>query len=220
MPSVDDVLRQAFEPTDESWVRLAPAACAEVVTRHRRHQVVRRSVVGALAAAVLAVGVAVVDGDPGPRTVQPAEPPPTPTATVVTAPLEGTWISSGLDETDVSAAATAAGVPDAVDAMLEQLPEPPFKVVMVVRGSSLSTSVRPRDGQDVLMDQETLSTTGRRLEVRPFDVPVATFHRWVLESAVLTMSFESTTEGVKNGVPGEAWQRLLYDSAPLARQAP
>jgi hypothetical protein len=177
-------------------------------------------VVGALAVAALAVAATVVDGDPGPRTVQPADPTPTPTATVVAAPLEGTWISTDLDEADVRAAATAAGVPDAVEKMLEQLPKPPFKVVMVVRGSSLSTSVRPQGGPDVLMDQETLSTTGRRLEVRPFDVPVATFHRWVLESAVLTMSFESTTEGVKDGVPGEAWQRLLYDSAPLARQGP
>ena len=77
MSSVDDRLRQAFETPDEEWVRRARAARGEVLARHRRHQLALRSAGGALAAAALVVAVTVVDGDPGTRTIQPADPIPT-----------------------------------------------------------------------------------------------------------------------------------------------
>ena len=218
MPSVDDVLRQAFEARDDGWQPGAETARRTVRARHHRRQVATRAAAASACAAALVVAAAALTSGPDPRTVAPVVPPPaSSTSPAPGTPLEGTWTSTDLNETDVTAAANAAGVPGAVDAMLEQLPAPPFQVVMVVRGSSLTTSVRAQGAQGALMDQETLSTTGQRLEVRPFDVPVATIHRWVLESAVLTMSFESTTEVVKDGVPGEAWQRLLYDSAPFTR---
>jgi hypothetical protein len=35
---------------------------------------------------------------------------------------------------------------------------------------------------------------------------------------VLRLDFVSTTEGLAGGIPGEAWQRLLYDSKPFTRQ--
>jgi hypothetical protein len=34
------------------------------------------------------------------------------------------------------------------------------------------------------------------------------------------MSFVRTTEPRSQGVPGEAWQRLLYDSVPYAARLP
>lgn len=227
MSSVDDRLRQAFGTADDEWVRRAPAAQVGLRARHRRHQLVRRSVLAGACAAAVVTAFVVTDGGAQPRTVQPAEPSPTPSATsspgntpAPTAPLEGTWISRPLDADDVRAAANAAGAPGVATLMLEDLPDDAFKVVMVVRGSSLSTSVRSTGGADILLDQETISTTGQQLELRPFDTPAVTLHQWVISSGVLTMSLVSTTEESKAGVPGEAWQRLLYTSEPLARQDP
>lgn len=218
MPSVDDVLHHAFQAQDDEWTRRAPAARDEVLSRHRRHQVLRRSIAGSLVAASLVVALSLADGDPGTRVVEPAEPIPTSTAPAGATPLEGTWISEPLGKDEVYRAARRADAAKAATAMVEVLPEGPFRVVMVVRGSSLSTSVRSRGAEDMLLDQEALSITGQQLELRPFDIPAATFHQWAVDGEVLTMSFGSTSEGWKDGVPGEAWHRLLYDSAPLARQ--
>jgi hypothetical protein len=225
MPSIDDALRQAFEPADDEWVLQAPAALAAVRTRHRRHQVVRRSVLAGACAAAAVTAFVVADGGSQPRTIQPAVPTPSATSSpsstpVPTAPLEGTWISRPLDADDVRAAAAQVGAPGSASRMLADLPDGVFRVVMVVRGSSLSTSVRSTGSADVLLDQESISTTGQQLELRPFDMPAVTLHQWVISGGVLTMSFVSTTERVKAGVPGEAWQRLLYNSEPLAHQDP
>ena len=38
-------------------------------------------------------------------------------------------------------------------------------------------------------------------------------HTYVLEDGTLRFAFVSTTEREENGVPAEAWQRLLYDTA-------
>ena len=218
MPSVDDALRRAFEAVDDDWAALAPAMHSAVRTRHRRRTVAMRALVGATCAAAV-VGALSLSSDIDTRTVGPVDPPPASTSPSSTGPLEGTWISTPLDEQDVRAAARAAGSSGAATPMLEDLPDAPFEVVMVVRGSSLQTSVREQGSEDLLLlDEETLSTTGQQLELRPFDVPAATVHQWAVYGGVLTMSFGSTTEGSMGGVPGEAWHRLLYDRAPLARR--
>lgn len=219
MPSVDDVLRGAFDLSDETWVLGAESAHRAVRARHRR-QVITRTVAGVACAAAL-VAAATLTADPDTRTVAPADPPTTSTSTpaVTAGPLEGTWVSTPLDEQDVRAAARRTGASGAARAMLKDLPGAPFEVVMVVQGSSLRTSVRRQGSSDlVVLDQETLSTAGRTVEVRPFNVAAATLHRWTIKSGVLRMSFRSTSEPLVDGVPGEAWQRLLYDSAPLARR--
>lgn len=217
MPSVDDLLRQAFEAPDDEWVRGAASAHRSVVARHRRHLVVTRTVAAAACAAVIVGGAVSLTADTEPRTVAPADTPAS-TSPPIGGPLEGTWISEPLGQDDVRAAANRAGASKSATAMLEVLPHTPFRVVMVVRGSSLSTSVRTRGAADMLLDQETISTTGQQLELRPFDIPAATIHQWAVEGGVLTMSLMSTNEESKGGVPGEAWQRLLYDAAPLTRR--
>ena len=218
MSSVDDRLRQAFGTSDEEWVRRARAAHGEVRARHRRRQLALRSAGGALAAAALVVAVTVVDGDPGTRTIQPADPTPTTTTRAGATPLEGTWISRPLGASDVRAAAGAAGAPAAAAAMLEDLPPGDFRVVMVVRGSSLRTLVRSAGGKDRLMDEEVISTTGQDLELRTlFGAPSASVHGWSVQGDELTMTFGSTTEESAAGVPGEAWHRLLYDTATFTR---
>ncbi|RYB96636.1 hypothetical protein EUA06_03490 [Nocardioides glacieisoli] len=218
MSSVDDRLREAFATPDDEWVRRAPVAHRELRARHRRHQLVRLGVVSGLAAAAVVVAVAVVGGDPGTRTIEPADPTPTSTAPAGAAPLEGTWISGPLGRPEVRAAARAAGAPDAAGAMLEDLPDGTFRVVMVVRGSSLQTRIRSTGAEDAIMDEEIISTSGAELRLRTlFGDPGASVHGWRVRGDELTMTFRSTTEGASAGVPGEAWHRLLYDSAPFTR---
>lgn len=218
MPSVDDLLHQSFDTLDEEWVRRAPAARDELHRRHRRYRSVRRRTVGgALAAAALTVAVTVADGEPHSRGAEPAEPVVTRTAPAPSTPLEGRWISALLDEADVRSAARRAGAPGAADRMLDQLPATPFRVVLVVRGSSLRTSVRTADGRDTLMDEESISTTGSEVELRPSGAPGGSAHRWAVQGPELTIRFGSTTEGVVDGVPGGAWQHLLYASATFTR---
>ena len=48
-----------------------------------------------------------------------------------------------------------------------------------------------------------------RAGLREAGVPIA------LDPTLLRLAFVSTTEGATDGVPGEAWQRLLYDAAAL-----
>ena len=218
MSSVDDRLRQAFGTADEEWVRRAPAAQVELHARHRRHQLVRLGVVGALAAAAVVVAVTVGDGDAGTRTIQPAGPVPASTTPAGATSLEGTWVSGPLRPSDVRAATRAAGAPAAATVMLEELPAGEFRVVMVVQGSSLRTYIRSDAAEDALTDEEVISTTGQELELRTlFGDPSASVHRWTVQGDELTMTFRSTTEDDVAGVPGEAWQRLLYDTAPFTR---
>ena len=218
MSSVDDRLRQAFGTADQEWVRRAPTAHGELRARHRRHQLVRLGVAGALASAAAVVAVTVVDGDAGERTIQPADPTPTSTTPAAATPLEGTWISAPLRPPDVQDAARAAGAPTAAASMLEDLPDGAFRVVMVVRGSSLQTRVRSAGAKDAIMDEEVISTTGAELRLSTlFGEPSSTVHGWIVQEDELTMTFRSTTEGAVAGVPGEAWHRLLYDTATFTR---
>lgn len=220
MSSVDDRLREAFGTADDEWVRRAPAAHRELRSRRRRNQLLQRGVVGALTAAAVAVVLVMVDGDVGTRTVQPAAPVPTTSSAppVGSTPLEGTWVSAPLRAADVRAAARAAGDRAAAAAMLDDLPVGDFKVVLVVRGSSLRALVRSDGTADQLLDEEVISTTGQELELRTlFGQPRTSVHGWRIRGAELTMTFRSTTEGPRRGVPGQAWQRLLYDTAEFTR---
>jgi hypothetical protein len=38
-------------------------------------------------------------------------------------------------------------------------------------------------------------------------------HTYVLDGDTLRFAFVSTSEGESDGVPAEAWQRLVYDAA-------
>ena len=218
MSLVDDRLRQAFGTADEEWVRRAPAAHGELRARHRRQRLVRLGAAASVAAIATAVVVAVTVADSGTRTIQPADPTPSSVTPTGATPLEGTWVSGPLRPSDVRAATRAAGAPAAATAMLENLPSGEFRVVMVVRGSSVQTLIRTEGAEDALVDEEVISTTGQELELRTlFGDARASLHGWTVRGDELTMTFRSTTEERVGGVPGEAWQRLLYDTAAFTR---
>ena len=221
MPSVDDALHRAFQAPDDEWARRAPAAHATVLARHRRAQRIRRGF--AASAVAVAASAAVVllmsTGDlRDARSVQPAGRTSTTTAPALSSPLEGTWKTGLLDASDVRAAARAAGAPRAATAMLDVLPRAPFRVVVVVRGANLETSIKAVGSVPEVLDRESISVEGDLVTVRPFAVSATTVHSWAIDGDRLTLDFGSTTEADDDaGVPGEAWQRLLYDSATFTR---
>ncbi|RYC13723.1 hypothetical protein [Nocardioides zhouii] len=221
MSSVDDRLREAFGTADDEWVRRAPAAQGELRARHRHGQRIRRGLaagaVAAVASAATVVALTAGDGR-GPRGVEPAEPTTPAVTPAVTSSLEGKWTSGPLRASDVRAAARAAGAPEAAAAMLTDLPRAPFRVVVAVRGASLSTYVQGAGGRRVDLDQESIAVEGGLMTVRPFTISAETVHAWEISGDTLTLDFRSTTEPDNDaGVPGEAWQRLLYDTVSLTR---
>lgn len=218
MPSVDEVLRHAFEHADDGWGRLAPVARSAVVARHRRHQLVQRGVAAGVVTVAATLVVVLSSGDVrDSRGIEPAEQTPTATGSPLATPLEGRWVSGPLGVADVRAAARAAGMPQSADIMLADLPRTPFRVVVAVRGASLSTYVEGPGGRRELLDQESISVDGSLATLSPFDMVAGTVHAWAISGDTLTMDFRSTTEGETDGIPGESWQRLLYDAGAFTR---
>ena len=217
--SVDDRLREAFGETDLTWDDRTAPALREVTTRERRERVFRRTAI-TVAAAAATVAVVLVVTNPGDRDQVPAPEPPTPTPTSEVAdPLDGYWVSVPVTRADVRRAARMAG--DASDAvtMLGALPAFPFRVTMTIDGdrNALVSHVR-HAGQEDLMDEENVELEGQHLVLNPQFAEGATIHGWSLEGDTLRLTFVSTTEAASDGVPAEAWQRLLYDAVAFTRE--
>ena len=211
--SVDDRLREAFAETDPTWDDRTAAALREVTVRERRERITRRTAVTMAAAAATAAVVLVV-ANPGDRDEVPApEPTPTPT-TEVANPLDGFWVSEPVTRADVRRAARLAGDASAAATMLDELRSVPFRVTMTIDGdrNALITHVRYGDEEE-LMDEENAEVDGDRVRFTPQFADGDTVHGWSLADGALRLTFVSTTEATENGVPAEAWQRLIYDTA-------
>lgn len=215
--SVDDRLREAFGETDRTWDEQVPAALAALTVRQRRETVVRR---GGGASLVAAAAVAVVAVTLTQRTDDAPTPADDPTSTpsgpgAQPNPLDGTWVSGLLTRADVRRAARLAGDQGDASAMLADLPPTPFRVVLYVSGdrSSMHAAFRAAGRPEQNADEENLTVTANRVVMQPMFAEGENVHTYVLEDGTLRLAFVSTTEGEENGVPGEAWQRLVYDTA-------
>ena len=214
--SVDDLLRSAFEPTDDSWDRAADDALAAVRRRHARGVLLRRSATaGAFVAAVAAVAVAVgtdrATDDSGP---DPGSPPSTSSARSV---LDGRWRTEVLDEGDVRAALRQAGYEQYAEQVLPTLgTAPSFRLVWVVTFETAELRV-VSGGTSEVLDAATVDVGGTRVTIAPRFAEGESDHEYALTGDVLDLTFVSTTEGAVDGVPGEVWQRLLYDAFDFGR---
>ena len=223
--SVDDQLRSAFGEMDESWDQLADEALREVRRRHARGVLLRRAAVaGAVAAAVVAgvvlVGTDRLGGESAPDPVGPPttparvdEPPPASSPTV----LEGRWRTALLDEDDLRTALEQSGNLQYADRILPALRPVPFRLEWVVTYETAELRMVSGDGTEVL-DKITLAVEGDQVTVAPRFADGATVYQFVLTDDELRLTLVSTTEGVENGVPGEVWQRLLYDAFGFVRR--
>ena len=219
--SVDDRLREAFGETDRSWDDQMPAALAALTARQRRETVVRRGSAAALvaSAAVAALAVTVVQQDDD--APSPAPPPPRPSPTSGTGnPLDGLWTSEPITRPDVRRVARLTG--DASDAatMIDGLPAVPFQVTLNIDADRNEMITHARVGdQESVIDQESVELDGDQVRLTPQLADGGNVHGWSLSGNTLRFVFVSTTEAPgDDGVPAEAWQRLLYDTATFTRQ--
>ncbi len=215
--SVDDRLREAFGEVDRSWDEQVPAALAALTARQRRETAVRRAAAASLVAAAAVATVAVTVSQRADDAPSPSEDPTTP-ATGVGAkpnPLDGTWVSEPLSRGDVRRAARLAGDAGDAAAMLADLPGTPFRVALYVDGnrSSMHAVFRVEGRTEENADEENVTVSGDRMVMQPMFDDGENVHTYVLEEGTLRFAFVSTTEGESEGVPGEAWQRLVYDTA-------
>jgi len=220
--SIDDQLRAAFVPEDETWTTRGPGALADVRRRHRRGVVVRRGAVGLAAAAVVTAVVLAAGGGLGDEaTPDPAVPPSTETTDGVvdrTEVLDGRWRTELLDEGTIRSAMEAAGDEAFADEVLAALPAPPLRLVWLVDGAGIAQlRVAGAAGSEVL-DEQAISVTGDDVELSPRFAEGSSLHRMTLVGDDLGMAFVSSTEGTTEGVPGAVWLRLLYDAFPFDRR--
>ena len=214
--SVDDRLREAFGEVDRSWDEQVPATLAALKARKRRETAVRRGSAALVAAAAVAA-VAVTVSQRADDAPSPSEDPTSP-ATDLGAepnPLDGTWVSELLTRADVRRAARLAGDAGDAAAMLADLPATPFRVALYVDGdrSSMHAVFRVTGRTEENVDEENVTVTGDRVVMQPMFDEGENVHTYVLEDGTLRFAFVSTTEGELDGVPAEAWQRLVYDTA-------
>ena len=215
--SVDDRLREAFGETDRRWDERVPDALAAVTARRRHETVVRRGAAAALVAAAAVATVAVTVSQRTDDAPSPSEDPTTPATGfgVEPNPLDGTWVSEPLTRADVRRAARLAGDAGDAAAMLAELPATPFRVALYVHGDRSSMHAVFRvDGQtEETADEENVTVSGGRMVMQPMFAEGENVHTYVLDDDTLRFTFVSPTEGDSEGVPGEAWQRLVYDTA-------
>ena len=222
--SIDDRLRHAFGSTDTEWERAAPAALRAVTTRRHRERLVIRGGAAALAAAAAVAVVAVVGSgrgdDAAPAPVGPPttpvhvdEPPPNATRSV----LQGRWRTALLDEDDVRAALDQTGDGQYADRILPVLQPTPFRLVWRVTYDTAELRLVSED-ETVALDKITLALDSDQVTFSPRFADGASVHRFVITGDELRLTFVSTTEGLSEGVPGEVWQRVLYDAVAFTRR--
>ena len=215
--SVDDRLREAFGGTDLTWDDEVPTALADLMARRRHETVVRRGAGAALVATAAVAAVAVTVAQRADDAPSPTEDPTRPPTGVGAEPnpLDGTWVSEAVTRADVQRAARLAGDRSDAAAMLADLPPTPFRVVLYVNAdrSSMHAAFRSAGRPEENGDEENLTVSEDRVVMQPMFGEGENVHTFRLEDGTLRLAFVSTTEADENGIPGEAWQRLVYDAA-------
>lgn len=211
--SLDDRLRDAFD-LDDGWV--PRGSLAEVRSAAQRQARRRWSVGAAAAAVVLAIGVGVaLSGDGTDRPPAPAPPVETGDPRTV---IDGRWTSEPLTRDRVRATLTRAGLGPWVDEVLAEVPASgDLTLALEADGGSLDLQL-VRTGQPaVLTDREDYRVDGDQLVLFPLGTTGSSRYTWDLDGDRLTLSFVSTGEPPSDGVPAEAYQRVLYTAVPFTR---
>jgi hypothetical protein len=215
--SVDDRVRAAFQETDHTWDEQVSDALAAVTARGRHERAVRRGAAAALVAAAAVATVAVTVSQRADDAPEPAEGPTTPPTSVGADldPLDGTWVSGPVTRADVRRVARLAGDAGDAAAMFAELPPTPFRVALYVNAdrSSMHAVFRAEGRPEMTTDEENVMVSTDHVVMQPMFADGENVHTYRLDGDTLRFTFVSTTEGQSNGVPAEAWQRLVYDTA-------
>lgn len=218
--SIDDRLRSAYSAPVEHWdvnAALDRVAVAESAQRTRR-RIAGVTLAGAAASLVaLLWGLAGPDSDRG---LAPIDTPTSPSTTAVVElvpALGGLWETGPVSRADLRASLTGTGLARHLPAMLAELPKHPIRLTLEIEGNRVRLTVRGagQPGEGIVIDEETVvSAESDQFSMQPFD-PGENTYRWRIDGSGLHLQFLETTEDFTSGVPGEAWQRLLYTSAPF-----
>lgn len=213
--SIDDRLRGAFTAPSEQWN--VNRSLEEVMAASERTRVGRKVVLACALAAAIAIVAGYGVGVGRDRAGQPIAPP---SETVTTSPgipqpLEGVWQTAPLTRADLRATLRAAGFGEHFPAMLDDLPQLPVRFTLGVAGRNLSLRATGGSTSEVFDEETILTIVDQRLTIMPSAGGTNTY-RWSIDGSGLHLVFLETTERVAYGVPPEAWQRLLYTSAPFA----
>jgi len=213
--SIDRDLRDALrapEPQDPAEVACTLAA---VKARARRQDARRRVLVAGTIAAAVALGGVVV----GTQLDRDAEPVPAPAPTTAPAEaLSGVWMTGPLSARDLRSVLRAHGLGDHARPILDTLTGRPIRLRAVFAEGGVEVSAATGDGW-VTLDSELVHVDRDLLRLSPrfAHQDWGTDYRWSLERDRLTFELVATTEGVVDGVPGEAWQRVIFTSGPFTR---
>jgi len=218
--SVDQRLREAFH-ADDDWV--PEVALSTVQHTARRESARRRAALAVAAAVVLAAGAVVAttriastsDG------IDPADPSPTSSATPAPtdAPLafEDTWVSAPLTESRVRVVLERAGLAAWADEVVAELrPVRGARLVLRLERGNLDLRIKRRGAEMEPLDLQTYVARAGLLELTPRTAEGRSQLDWNVSSeGELTFDWRSTTEPDLEGVPAEAYIRVVYTAVPF-----
>ena len=131
--------------------------------------------------------------------------------------LEGRWRTEPLDEAALRQAMDSEGDGAYADDVVAQLPAAPFRLAWVVTRGIAQLRAETAAGEVTVLDEVAIVVDGESVTMSPRFAEGATVHRFAVADDELRLTFVSTTEKAKGGVPGAVWQRLLYDDAAFTR---
>jgi hypothetical protein len=213
---IDQRLREAFHAEDE-WI--PDVSLTDVRSSAQRSTVRRRAALAAAAAVVLAGGVAVAVTRGGPESgADPAIPAPSPSSSTSEAPLAvvGSWVSVPLTERRVREVLTDAGLGQHADAVVATLqPGPRARLLLRIEAGFLDLQIK-RDGDMEDIDRQTYLAGDGLIRLTSRDTDAESRLGWAVTSdRELTFTWRSTTETDLDGVPAEAYQRVVYTAVPF-----
>jgi len=216
---IDQRLREAFH-ADDDWI--PDVSLTDVRATARRSAARRRTALAAAAAVVLAggVAVAVTRGAPegGADPAIPAPSPSSPSSSTSEAPLAvvGSWVSVPLTERRVREVLTDAGLAEYADAVVAELqPGPRARLLLRIESGFLDLQIK-RDGDMESVDRQTYLAGEGLIRLTPREAEGESRLGWAVASdRELTFTWRSTTEADVDGVPAEAYQRVVYTAVPF-----
>lgn len=223
--SIDQRIREGLTMIDQELPPPDVHAAHEVVVQDGRRLTRRRRAAVLVSAAAVAAGVFAatrVGGDDG-ATPTPTGPPTsgaTSSAPAPASPLEGGYRSTPVTFSDMAATLRASGLADEVPALRARLGD--FGTQRL-RLSLRDGIARLRVPGAAAVDEHGYAIGAFQLQLTSTDTagPLTRYTTTTTPPATdgvgptLTLTFVDTTEGVSQGVSGEAWQRALYTTVPF-----
>jgi hypothetical protein len=219
MTSVDDRIRAGLNAELPAQTGVH-AVCDRVVDQAYRRKARRRLAAVAASAVVVAAaaGVAFDRGLGDQRNTDPARPDVDRNQIVIPSPqsttqrLEGTWVSTGwVRWSEMAATVESAGLGQWLDELHTAIPAQRIRLELRFDKGYFISSVSDPTGSARLGDRQ-LARVGNSRIVMHFDegTPGRTTYRWTRSGDTLHLDLVGTTQGFRDHMPAQVYQRALY----------